>query len=87
MTFTDEDWADLTPSDKHALRSIGGSAVSFEPLRKFSMVGEKKVQSLLDKGLVEAGKTVPRNEDGFRLTEKGWLARDRCFGRRSQNDS
>ena len=66
MTFDDDEW--------QALKAIGPGTGAFEPLHKFRMVGEAKIQSLLDKGLVEEGKSLPRNEDGYRLTENGHLA-------------
>jgi hypothetical protein len=83
-TFSDDEWDALTSHDKHALKAIGRVApASFEPLRKFRGVGETKIQSLLEKKLVEEGRSVPRNEVGYRLTDKGWLALDRSIGRRS----
>jgi len=40
------------------------------------------IASLLDMALVEEGPSVPRKEIGYRLTDKGWLAHDRCIGGR-----
>ena len=83
-TFDDNEWDTLTPHDKHALKAIGKvDAGGFEPLRKFTLVGETKIGSLLDKELVEEGQGFPRKEVGYRLTDKGWLAFYRCIGRRT----
>ena len=82
-TFSEDEWDALTPHDKHALKAIGRvSPGGFEPLRKFKNVGQAKIASLLEKELAEEGRSFPRNEAGYRLTEKGCLAFERCIGRR-----
>lgn len=81
-TFSDEEWNALAPQDKHALRIVGCGSADFEPLRKFKGVGQAKIDSLLNKQLVEQGLSFPRNEVGYRLTDKGQLAFSRCVGRR-----
>lgn len=83
-TFTEDDWENLTSHDKQAIRAIGRVApADFEPLRKFKGVGPTKISSLLAKGLVAQGEGFPRRELGYRLTDEGWLAFNRCIGRRA----
>lgn len=78
------EWDALTAHDKHALKTIGRvSPADFEPLRKFNGIGKVKIESLLSKGLVEEGLSFPRRETGYRLTESGTRAYERCIGRRS----
>ncbi len=82
VTFSEDEWNALTPHDKHALKTIGRIApAGFEPLHKLTGVGPTKIASLLEKGLAEKGQSVPRNEAGYGLTDKGWLALGRCIGR------
>lgn len=81
--LSEEEWDALSPHDKRALITIGRIApVGFEQLQKFVGVGPHTIASLLEKGLIDQGKSVPRNEPGYGLTDKGWDARDRCRGRR-----
>ena len=82
-SFTDDEWRNLTPHDKHTIKELGRFTGSFEPLRKFKGVGDLKIRSVVAKGLAAEGPSFPRNEIGYALSEKGWLAFDRCIGRRA----
>lgn len=75
-TFDEGDWADLTSSDKKALKTLdryGFGNISPEPLARAAGVGQPSVDALISKGL------AVEDEPGlhgryFKLTEKGVLA-------------
>lgn len=75
-TFDEADWANLTRSDKRALRILyryGFGNISPEPLARAAGVGQKSVDALIQKGL--AVEDAPGLHGRyFKLTDKGVLA-------------
>ncbi|WP_082714991.1 hypothetical protein [Falsirhodobacter sp. alg1] len=81
VTFDERDWRQLTANDKRVLPLLdraGFSEISCEILARAVGVGQKSMDSLIDKGLaVECKEEVPGEFlDGkyFKLTKKGILA-------------
>lgn len=83
-TYTLEEWQGLTGHDKQAIKKLRAALNDFEPLAKFAGLGPKMVESLIAKGLAEAGPSSRPAvaAEGYRLTDKGWLASEWCAGRR-----
>lgn len=55
VTFNEDDWAHLTSRDKIAIRKLAPALSEFEPLTKFSGLGQTGVANLIAKGLAEQG--------------------------------
>lgn len=73
-TFDETDWNDLSMADKKALRRISQVATDYEPLAKMAGVGQKSMDSLIDKNLAVEGAASRHGARTFKLTDKGWLA-------------
>lgn len=84
VTFDEDDWSELTPADKKALKRLSLTTLDFDPLAKTSGVGQQSMDSLVAKGITEEG---PRGIHGreFRITDKGWLAVEWLNGRRRRS--
>jgi hypothetical protein len=84
-TFDENDWRDLTPADKKALKVIPRySAGDFEIIAKMVGLGQPSMDALLAKGLAVEGEPSKVHGRRFRLTEKGWLAFEWINGRRTR---
>jgi hypothetical protein len=81
VTFGERDWQSLSGSDKKALCTFSRVALSFEPLATAPGVGQKRMDSLIDKGLAEEGEPGLHGRT-FQLSKKGWLAVEWCNGNR-----
>lgn len=84
VTFNEDDWAHLTSRDKIAIRKLAPALSEFEPLTKFSGLGQTGVANLIAKGLAEQGASSWPTiaQSGYRLTKKGWLANEWRLGNR-----
>lgn len=82
-TFDENDWHELTPADKKALRTFSRVAIDFEPLAKASGVGQKSMDALIAKGLAVEGERSLHGRT-FKITNKGWLAIEWLSGRRTR---
>ncbi|MBC7131704.1 MAG: hypothetical protein H5U16_01185 [Roseovarius sp.] len=82
-TFNETDWSDLTGNDKKTLRILSHVALNFEPLAKSTGVGQKSMDSLIEKGLAVEGEPSMHGRT-FKLTDKGWLAVEWLHGRKTR---
>ncbi len=71
--FDEDDWAEITPSDKKALRIFSRVALGYESLSKAPGVGVRSMEALISKGLAEEGKTGLHGRT-FKINGKGYLA-------------
>jgi hypothetical protein len=83
VKFDEDDWRELTGSDKKALRTLSRVAIDFEPLAKATGVGQKSMDALIAKDLAVEGEPSLHGRM-FKLTKKGWLAVEWLSGRRTR---
>lgn len=79
--FTEEDWAEITPQDKKALKAFSRVTMGFDPLSKAVGVGQPSMDALMAKGLAEEGAPGLHGRT-FKITDKGWLALEWMRGNR-----
>lgn len=79
--FTLEDWAELTPYDKKALKAFARNTTGFEPLSKAVGVGQPSMDALIAKGLAVEGEPGLHGRT-FKITIKGRLAVEWINGNR-----
>jgi hypothetical protein len=84
VTFDEDDWAHLTGQNKIAIGKLAAALDDFEPIAKFSGLGQAGIENLIAKGLAEEGPSCRPStaQFGYRLTKKGWLANEWRSGNR-----
>ena len=81
-TFCQDEWNVLSVYHRRALGRLAGAGTDFETTGKLAGISDEMADKMVNLGYAEKGQTIWRNQTGYRLNDKGWLAYGWGGGRR-----